>query len=175
MQHWNSTTLQPFRIPYLQSSFHLALYLLSAYHAISLDISLGILLIVGIGNCTIAIVAGIVLFIFNDSWTPLIRQRLNVESVGPDSAPYLFPASALVQKMLSYFLTKLVPAFRNLRRRTATSLPVTRATPRARPALPRSRPEAEARGARWFRVPQLTAPYPVVPRDRRSYHVPSTP
>jgi len=114
----------------------------------------------------VAIIAGVILLIWrNDSWTALIHQCLAMKCLGPESALIPSPASALVRKMLRFFSTTLLPAFRDLRRATFASRGG--AVPGSELALPRFR-------APEFRERQLAIPRPAMLHDSRSF-VPSDP
>jgi len=113
----------------------------------------------------VAIISGVILLIWNDSWIASIRQCLSMESLRPESAFIYSPASALIRKMLCFISTTILPAFRDLMR--ATSASQGNGTPRSDQVLPRFR-------ATEFEEPQLAIPHPVLLRDSRSF-VPSHP
>ncbi|SRR6266478_2679528 len=81
-------------------------------------------------------------------------------------------ASALVQRMLSYFYTTLWPAFRGIRRSTTTSLGgvTVRGGTASRPqlGLPLFVPPE-------LREPHVATPRPIMPRDSSSFRVQSNP
>ncbi|KAH9960138.1 hypothetical protein BC827DRAFT_1155928 [Russula dissimulans] len=75
----------------------------------------------------VALISAVILIIWNDgwSWRALIPGpgpgRPRAGDVIPGSAFILSPAQTLVEKMLCWFSTTLVPAFRDLRQTAATS------------------------------------------------------
>ncbi|KAI9442805.1 hypothetical protein F5148DRAFT_1293145 [Russula earlei] len=88
-----------------------------------------------------AIIAGVILLIWNDDWVTSIHQRLAMLLVVPKPEVLLSPASALVRTMLRNLPTSLLPpAFRRrtLRQATAAAPPnLGSDAPRSQPVLPR--------------------------------------
>jgi len=113
----------------------------------------------------VAIIAGVVLLIWNDGRIASIRQCPVMKSLGPRLAFIHSPASALVRKMLYFFSTTLLPAFRNLRRATAAW---------RGGAIPGSELALQRLGAPEFGERQLASPRPAILRDGGSL-VPSNP